>query len=176
LGKQRPTPPRKTRTREHVLADLSIIHVERQVLLCGFSVERTRHDYGYDLTMATYNAAGEIEPGAVYLQVKATDRLPRAASSQTIPWTISRRDLKLWLEETYPVLLVVYDGQKEKAYWLDIQDYFSARQTSDLFTSGETIGVQVPLGNRLTRRAIQAIARRKNELHQQLRGKRPHHA
>ncbi len=29
------TPVGKTRTREHVLADLSINHVERQALLCG---------------------------------------------------------------------------------------------------------------------------------------------
>ena len=27
----------KTRTREHVLSDLSINYVERQILLCGFS-------------------------------------------------------------------------------------------------------------------------------------------
>ena len=45
--------PRKMRTRGHVLADLSINHVERQVLRCGFSADRVQHDYGYDLTMAT---------------------------------------------------------------------------------------------------------------------------
>ena len=65
--------PGKTRTRGHVLADLSINQVERQVLLCGFSVDRVQHDYGYDLTMATNSARGEFEPGAVYIQVKATD-------------------------------------------------------------------------------------------------------
>ena len=72
--------PRKMRTRGHVLADLSINHVERQVLRCGFSADRVQHDYGYDLTMATYSDSGEFEPGAVYIQVKATDRLPQRAS------------------------------------------------------------------------------------------------
>ena len=105
------SPPGKTRTRAHVLADLSINHVERQVLLCGFSVNRVQHDYGYDLTMATYrDDTGEFEPGNVYIQVKATDRLPRHADGRTIPWRVSRRDLKLWLAERYPVILVVYDG------------------------------------------------------------------
>jgi hypothetical protein len=47
---------RKTRTREHVIADLSINHVERQLLLCGCSVERVYHDYGYDLTMTSFNS------------------------------------------------------------------------------------------------------------------------
>ena len=100
------SPSGKLRTRAHVLADLSIKCVERQVLLCGFSVERVQHDYGYDLTMTTYHDSGEIQSGPVYIQVKATDRLPRLVSGKAIPWTVSRRDLKLWLQETYPVILL----------------------------------------------------------------------
>ena len=106
------SPPGKMRTRAHVLADISVNHVERQVLLCGFSVDRVQHDYGYDLTMATFSDAGEYEPGNVYIQVKATDRLPQLAQGKTIAWSVSRRDLKLWLAETYPVILVVYDGER----------------------------------------------------------------
>jgi hypothetical protein len=45
---------RKRRTREHVIADLSINHVERLVLRCGWTAERTRYDYGIDLYMQTY--------------------------------------------------------------------------------------------------------------------------
>jgi hypothetical protein len=60
LAKRQPTPTGKLRTRAHVLADLSINHVERQVLLCNFSVGRVQHDYGYDLTLATYHETGEI--------------------------------------------------------------------------------------------------------------------
>jgi hypothetical protein len=35
---------RKTRTREHVIADLAVNHVERQVLLGGGTVERVARD------------------------------------------------------------------------------------------------------------------------------------
>jgi hypothetical protein len=42
---------RKRRTREHVLADLSANYVEKQALLCWFTVERVRLDYGIDLIM-----------------------------------------------------------------------------------------------------------------------------
>ena len=52
---------RKRRTREHVIADLSANHVEKQALLCGFSVERVRHDYGIDLIWFTYDEHGEVE-------------------------------------------------------------------------------------------------------------------
>ena len=55
----------KTRTREHVIADLSINHVERQLLLCGCSGQRMHVDYGYDLSMYSFNAQGEVEPGNV---------------------------------------------------------------------------------------------------------------
>ena len=56
---------RKRRTREHVIADLSVNHVERVVLRCGWTVERTRHDYGLDLYLETYNIDGEVENGCV---------------------------------------------------------------------------------------------------------------
>jgi hypothetical protein len=160
------------RTRAHVLADLSINHVERQVLLCAFAADRVQHDYGYDLTVTTYNGPGEVEPGAVYLQVKATDHLSTLAGGQTISWPVSRRDLRLWLAEVYPVILVVYDGRRNRAYWAHIQAALAGRGTADLFT-GETIRVRVPTANRLNRHAVRLIARTKNDLHRQLRGKGP---
>src|SRR5436309_2496106 len=46
--------PRKRRTREHIIADLSVNHVERQALLCGHVVERRVFDYGIDLEMFTF--------------------------------------------------------------------------------------------------------------------------
>lgn len=156
-----------------MLADLSVNHVERQVLVCGFSVERVRHDYGYDLTMATYDDTGEVEPGGVYIQVKATDRLPLPAGGKTISWSISRRDLKLWLAETYPVILVVYDGQTDKAYWIDVQACLADRPPPHLFTGSDTISFHIPLKNRFNPRAIRAIARWKNEVHKLARRRRP---
>jgi hypothetical protein len=93
-------PPGKLRTRAHVLADLSINHVERQVLLCGCSVPRIYSDYGYDLIMSTFKPSGEIEGGNVFFQVKATDSLPLLADHKTISWVVSRRDLRLWLSRS----------------------------------------------------------------------------
>jgi hypothetical protein len=91
--------PGKLRTRAHVLADLSVNHVERQVLLCGCSVQRIYSDYGYDLIMSTFKPSGEIEGGNVFFQVKATDSLPLLTDHKTISWVVSRRDLRLWLNE-----------------------------------------------------------------------------
>ncbi|MDF5726487.1 MAG: DUF4365 domain-containing protein [Rhizonema sp. PD38] len=66
---------KKRRPREHIIADISVNHVERYIFLCGYSVERIEYDYGFDLVMFTYDTNGEIENGQIYLQLKARDSL-----------------------------------------------------------------------------------------------------
>jgi len=102
---------RKRRTREHVIADLSMNSVERQVLLCGHTTERVFHDYGYDLLLTTYDGNGEPESGEVHLQIKATDALSVLRNGQTISWRLGRSDLARWLHDPAPVILLVYDAQ-----------------------------------------------------------------
>jgi hypothetical protein len=75
VGKRRPSPVRgKVRTRDHVIADLAVNHVERQVLLAGCTVQEIASDYGVDLVVFVFSASGEPENGALFLQVKATER------------------------------------------------------------------------------------------------------
>jgi hypothetical protein len=112
---------RKRRTREHVIADLGVNYVERQVLLCGHTVQRIHADYGFDLILSTYNADGEPENGEVYIQVKSTDSLPILKDGTSLTWRTHRSDIAQWLEKTPPVILIVYDAQADKAYWLYIQ-------------------------------------------------------
>jgi hypothetical protein len=66
---------RKRRTREHIIADLSVNHVERFILQCGWTAQRISPDYGIDLIMETFDTRGRIENGAVKFQLKATDSL-----------------------------------------------------------------------------------------------------
>jgi hypothetical protein len=157
-----------------VIADLGANHIERHVLLSGFTLQRIQSDYGYDYVMWTYNARGEIESGFTFLQIKATENLPLLKDG-TISWPVSRRDLRLWMKEAYPVVLIVYDGRTNKAYWLYVQAYFWERPTVDLFSVGETINVHIPTRNRINRRTIQRIARWKRQIDQQLSGRVRHH-
>jgi hypothetical protein len=128
-------------------------------------------DYGYDSIMSTYNAQGAIEGGIVFFQLKATDNLPLLADGATVSWVVSRRDLRLWLDEAYPVILVVYDGRRDRAFWLHVQAYFTDNPSADLFLAGETINVHLPVHNRLNRRAVQRIIQRKNAIHAHLQGR-----
>src|SRR5438874_10369942 len=91
---------RKRRTREHVLADLSVHHVEGLVLKCGYTAQRTVADYGYDLWLETYHDTGEIEDDYVRLQLKASDSLRRyeLAQEEVFSFPVNAKDYRLWSE------------------------------------------------------------------------------
>jgi Domain of unknown function (DUF4365) len=161
---------KKKRPRQHVIADLSVNHVERYVLLCGFSVERIEHDYGIDLVIFTYDVNGEIENGQIYVQLKATDALRRIGDGSSIAFSLQRSDLELWLQEPMPWILIVYDAQANLAYWLYIQAYFERQFGFNLTQGGETVTVYLPTGNILSQEAIRQFARYKENVLTQVQG------
>jgi len=114
----------KRRTREHVIADLSVNHVERFILRCGFTVVRTgTSDYGIDLIVSTYTAEGELENGDLKIQVKATDRPKLVDGGKFISVRFDTAQVVYWRLEKSPVILVLYDAGADRAYWLDVQDW-----------------------------------------------------
>lgn len=154
---------RKRRTREHVIADLSVNHVERFILRCGWTAERTRHDYGIDLYMQTYNASGEVEIGWVRFQLKATDNLRRSANGMVIPLRLEWRDLLFWLNELQPVILIIYDAQEDRAFWLYVQDHFRRQHWAERSGKTSTVTVHVPMVNVLDEAAIRLFAQFRDE-------------
>jgi len=155
---------KKRRTREHIIADLSVNYFERQALLCGYSVERVRNDYGYDLFLFTYNADGEIENGDIRIQLKATDKLPSIKADGTFPYRISRSDLILWLNELSPVILIVYDARNETAYWLNVQQYFNHLDDFNLFAMSQTITIYIPQAHMLDQGAVKLFSIFRSEI------------
>ena len=122
--------------------------------------------------MSSFNARGEIEGGNAFFQVKATDDLPLLADGKTISWVVSRRDLHLWLNEACPVILAVYDGRSDRAFWLHVQAYFS-RPFTRRPVSYRTDHQCSPSADRSTQRprSIRTIVRRKNLIQVRLLGK-----
>jgi hypothetical protein len=162
-------PPRKRRTREHVIADLSVHHVEGHALRCGFVIERVMHDYGIDLELFTFNKKGEIEEGKILLQVKASDGLKVRPNQATFAFRIERSDLVLWLAQPMPVILIVYDAPKDMAYWLYVQSHFRRWKGFNLFTAGQTVTIRVPIGNMVTPATIRRFARFRDRVLEQMR-------
>jgi hypothetical protein len=165
---------RKRRTREHVIADLSANHVERQALLCGFSVERVRHDYGIDLILFTYDARGEVDSGEILLQLKATDRVQWVAKGKFLAFRLERTDLRSWLSEFQPVILVVYDAAAECAYWLYVQAYFEKLPGFNVKRAAKTVTVRLPVSNVLDPEAMRTFGHYRDRIREQLEGKVTH--
>ena len=155
-----PTPPPrhgKQRTREHVIADLSVNHVERFALRCGFAVQRLSPDYGLDLQIITFDERGFREDGVLWMQLKATDHLQTSRDGKSALVRIERRDILSWMRELYPVILVVYDAARDLAYYLVIQDYFAGPGVFAKL-SGTTVTVPVPRKNVVSEKAMQELA------------------
>jgi hypothetical protein len=167
------SPPKKRRTREHVIADLSVNFLERQALLCGYSVEKITHDYGIDLFVHTYNDGGEVEPGRLLFQLKATDQPKRVQGGKAIAFQVARADLRWWLKELMPVILVLYDAQADAAYWLHIQRHFSEKGTLKKMAQGH-LTLHLPMSDRLEPAAVKQLARLKQEIVHKL-GRLSHH-
>lgn len=154
---------RPERTREHYIEALGRNHVERFVLLQGHATNEPRPDYGYDIVITTFDykgrvdfRSGEIENGSVYVQLKSTDRLKVGRKNGTqISMAIKRRHVAYWIDETFPVILVVYSVLEDRAYWLHMQSYLK----SDDFTmpppAQEEITVHLSKANVVDEKAIE---------------------
>src|SRR6266404_5726385 len=118
--------PRKQRTRQHVIADLSVHHVEGFILENGHTFQRLTSDYGYDLVMFTYDDQGYLEPGVVYFQLKAMEKMDQNRTNSV--YDLDIRDYNLWVREKMPVILLLYDAGRRRAYWLCVQKYFAEDQ------------------------------------------------
>ena len=155
---------RKRRTREHIIADLSINHVERQVLLCGHAPERVFYDYGYDLLLLTFDSNGEPEADDIRVQVKASDNLRTVRDGSAFAVRVERSDVARWTYERVLVVLILYDAQADSAYWLDVKDYFRHLDDFNIFTAPKTITVHLPRINKLDEDAVRFLAAVKNQV------------
>jgi hypothetical protein len=154
---------RKTRTRQHIIADLGVNYVERQILLAGFTLERITRDYGIDLNMTTFSPNGQVENEFVWFQVKATDNLQLNADEAFATVRIESADFRYWLMQVMTVILVLFDVKNDRAFWLETQEYVK-RVDMDADEIGETVSVRIPVSNLLTVESIRFIRDRKEAI------------
>ena len=156
------TAPRKQRTRKHVIADLSVNYVERFILDEGHTLQFTEKDYGYDLLLFTYDEEGYIEPGLIFLQLKAAEALEESGPDYVFDLDV--RDFNLWMIERLPVVLISFDATKRRAYWLHVQRYFRESPKRRPKRGAKTVRVRVPRKQAVTRRAVARIRTYRQEI------------
>jgi hypothetical protein len=103
---------RKSRTREHIIAELSLHHLSGLVLRAGFTIEAHHADYGIDAHIETFDADGAVENGLIFAQLKVTDNIEAyRLENADLSFPMEKRDLDYWAKEPYPAYLVLYDAQ-----------------------------------------------------------------
>jgi hypothetical protein len=153
---------RKRRTREHILEDLSLHHIQGFVLRCGFTVQPTRADYGYDMCLQTYNDQGEIEDELIWLQLKAGETLDRylLKKDDCFSFPINVKDYRLWTRAILPVYFILYDARLDEAYWSSMKDDTlpSPKATE------KTVQLHVPRHQIVGIQTVLMMRQRKNQL------------
>jgi hypothetical protein len=163
--------PRKQRTRLHVIADQCVNHVERFIIDEGHTAQRVEKDYGYDLFLFTFDEQGYAEPGLVSLQLKAAQTLQAVGSDYV--FDVDIRDYNLWMSEKFPVMLILFDASRRRAYWLDVQNYFHGEAAHRPRRGAKSVRVRVPARQVVNRRAVARMRARKAEAWTRLRGEQP---
>jgi hypothetical protein len=163
--------PRKQRTRQHVIADLAVHHVEGFMLEAGHTVQRLYSDYGYDLVLFTYDERGYLEPGSLLFQLKSAERLSRVGGDFVFDLDI--RDYRLWMLERAPVILILFDATRRRAYWLAIQKHFRENARRQPKKGAKTVRVRIPSGKALNRRAVAIMRQLKQDIQTPVLGVQP---
>jgi Domain of unknown function (DUF4365) len=171
-GKQRPAiaPSLKRRTREHVIASLSANSIERIFLQKGHTVIKTEQDYGVDLVVFTYDDDGYVEPGNIYIQLKATEAPRRSVEGGFRPFSISIRDHNAWAAEPMPVFLILYDVRADRAYWQYVQGYFEADPSRRPKETARSVTIRIPAANVFDATTVDYARERKQAVLDQLSG------
>src|SRR5262249_3229423 len=144
--------PRKRRTRQHVIADQSVNYVERFIIDEDHTAQRLERDYGYDLLLFTYDDQGYAEPGVAFLQLKASETLTPSGSHYV--YDLDIRDYHLWMAEDAPVVLVLFDSTRRRAYWLHVQPFFRNDASRRPRTGARTVRVHVSSRQAISRRGV----------------------
>ena len=144
--------PRKQRTRQHVIADLSLNHVERFILEAGHTAQRLTQDYGYDMLLFTYDEQGYVEPGVALIQFKAAEKLTQVGADYVFDLDI--RDYNLWRVEATPIFLILFDATRQRAYWLHVQPSFRMDGSPQPKKGAKTVRVRVPKRQVINRTGI----------------------
>jgi hypothetical protein len=147
-----------------MISDLSFHYVGYQVAKSGFSFEAIHSDYGYDGTIVTFNSMGEVENGIIYVQLKASDRISYKIDNGLISFSVSKKDISYWEDEPFPVFLVLFNTEKECAYWIYFQKYLRKHFIESSKMQNNSITVYFDPENILNEKAIAKWRNEKQKL------------
>ena len=88
----------------------------------------------------------------MYIQVKAAQVLHSVADGYVFDVDIG--DYNLWMIEEMPVILILFDASRRRAFWLFFQSYFREDAARRPKKTAKSVRVRVPKQQTVNRRAI----------------------
>jgi hypothetical protein len=82
---------------------------------------------------------------------------------------VERADLRAWLHEPMPVILVVYDAAADVAFWLYVQEYLQPHRFSPGRGPAE-LTLRIPRTNVVDAAALRHLAHCRDRLLAQMKG------
>lgn len=140
------------------------------LLAKGHTVIKTEQDYGIDLVLFTYDADGFVEPGNIYIQLKATDIPAISADGTFYSFSISAKDYTAWMDEPMPVILILYDAKGNNAFWQYVQGYFEGHPSKQPKGSVDSVTVRIPTRNLFDETTVDYCRTKKQAVLSQLKG------
>jgi Domain of unknown function (DUF4365) len=108
--------------------------------------------------------------GLIYAQVRATDGLNADRLGRTIRCKIERSHLRACLAEAFPVILILYDAQKDRAFWLYIQARFGGVKRFRAMRGTKTLTVRIPISQVLDPAAVRLFRAYRKRIQAQTEG------
>jgi len=151
--------------REHIIADLSENYVQRPFLERGHTCGRVIPDYGYDLSVVTFDSKGYREGAWLYLQLKATDDIEKYGINDMFSFTIDVASYNQYIKELVPVYFVLFDAQGRQAYWVNARTYCRGlAKTKKLTDIQQSVQIYIPRKNVMNFTAIDEMQKEKNAM------------
>jgi Domain of unknown function (DUF4365) len=88
----------------------------------------------------------------MYFQFKAMETLTESKAAYV--YDLDIRDYNLWVREEVPVILILFDATRRRAYWLPVQWYFREDIARRPKKGAKTIRVLVPRRQVVNQKAI----------------------
>jgi hypothetical protein len=140
------------RPTRHAIGDRAVLAVQGLLAAAGYASEPLLNDYGEDL-LVQLTFTGDILPCRLWIQVKGTaaiDRYMRSWGGPSYPF--ARSHLVRWGHSAEPVLLVLWDVERETGW------YAFARNRRDAVHGSRTLAVRFESDALLTVDAMRSIA------------------
>jgi Domain of unknown function (DUF4365) len=92
------------------------------------------------------------------------------SGGQALACRIERADLRAWLHEPMPVMLVVYDAGADVAFWLYVQEHLQQLPRFNPNRGSADVTLRIPRTNILNAAALRHFARCRDRLLAQMKG------